>query len=74
MGITRHPDAISYKLAVNAIPQYGVGHLERMANLEKALLGKLPNFRFAGNYLSGVSVDQCIARSKQIAEEWLTKT
>ncbi len=74
LGITRHPDAISYKLAVNAIPQYGVGHLERMANLEKALLGKLPNFRFAGNYLSGVSVDQCIARSKQIAEEWLTKT
>ncbi|MBX3719210.1 MAG: hypothetical protein KF898_06140 [Parachlamydiales bacterium] len=64
------PDAISYKLAINAIPQYGVGHLDMMAKLEKDLTEKLPRFRFVGNYLSGVSVDQCIARSKDVAQQW----
>ncbi|MBS0654069.1 MAG: FAD-dependent oxidoreductase, partial [Verrucomicrobia bacterium] len=70
LGITKLPDAISYKLAINAIPQYGVGHLDVMAKLEKDLKTKFPRFRFVGNYLTGVSVDQCIARSKDVAQQW----
>lgn len=70
LGITKLPDAISYKLAINAIPQYGVGHLDAMVKLEKDLEEKLPRFRFVGNYLSGVSVDQCIARSRDVAQQW----
>jgi oxygen-dependent protoporphyrinogen oxidase len=71
LGITRLPDAISYKLAVNAIPQYGVGHLDEMAQLEEELMTQFPRFRFVGNYLSGTSVDRCIARSKDVAYQWL---
>ena len=71
LGIMQKPDSLSYKLAVHAIPQYGVGHLDQMMQLEKELLNQLPRFRFVGNYLTGVSVDQCIARSKQVANQWL---
>ena len=71
LGISQQPDAISYKLAIHAIPQYGVGHLDVMARLEKELMMKLPRFRFVGNYLTGVSVDQCIARSKDVAQQWI---
>ncbi len=70
LGISKLPDAISYKLAINAIPQYGIGHLDVMAKLEKDLKLKFPRFRFAGNYLSGVSVDQCIAWAKGVAQQW----
>lgn len=75
-GIKRHlkiekkPDAISYQLAVNAIPQYGVDHLTRMEQFDARLRAQMPQLYFVGNYWSGVSVDHCIARSKQVAERF----
>ncbi len=73
LGIDEKPDAISYKLAVHAIPQYGVGHLDVMAQFDRELKEKFPRLRFVGNYLNGISVDRCIARSKQVAEEWIAQ-
>ncbi|MBI3237095.1 MAG: protoporphyrinogen oxidase [Chlamydiales bacterium] len=71
LGITCKPDSLSYKLAVHAIPQYGVGHLDQMLQLEQELLTQFPRLRLTGNYLTGVSVDQCIAKSREVAQKHL---
>ena len=70
LGISRMPKAISFKRALRAIPQYGVGHLEKMAELKARFCKKLPNCHLVGNYLQGVSVDICIARAKEAVDEW----
>lgn len=70
LGISRVPKAISFKRAFRAIPQYGVGHLEMMAELKERFNKRLPQCHLVGNYLQGVSVDVCIDRAKQAVEEW----
>ncbi len=70
LGISRTPGAISFKRAYRAIPQYGVGHLEKMVELKARFREKLPNCHLVGNYLRGVSVDQCITRAKEAVAEF----
>lgn len=70
LGISKMPKAVSFKRAVDAIPQYGVGHLEKMEELKRCLRSQLPRCHFVGSYLNGVSVDQCIARAKEAVAEW----
>lgn len=70
LGISRMPKAISFKRAVAAIPQYGVGHLEKMAALNVQFSQRVPHCQLVGNYLQGVSVDTCIARAKEAVSEW----
>ncbi len=70
LGISRMPKAISFKRAQRAIPQYGVGHLEKMGELKNCFRKKLPNCHLVGNYLQGVSVDVCIERAKEAVAEW----
>jgi oxygen-dependent protoporphyrinogen oxidase len=75
-GIRRHlrisqmPKAVSFKHTYRAMPQYGVGHLEKMVELKNQFCKKLPRCQLVGNYLEGVSVDQCISRAKKAVEEW----
>lgn len=73
LGISRMPKSMSFKYAVQAIPQYGVGHLEKMADLKSAFSKHLPNCHLVGNYLSGVSVNCCVARAKEAVDEWQAK-
>lgn len=70
LGVSQIPKSISFKRAHRAIPQYGVGHLEKMAELNHQFSKKHPQCRLVGNYLDGVSVDNCIARAKKTVEEW----
>lgn len=74
LGISRLPKAISFKSAKRAIPQYGVGHLEKMADLRAILRQKLPSCHLVGSYLQGVSVDQCIQCAKEAVDGWLIST
>ena len=58
MHIEASPDSISFLLAKEAIPQYGVGH--------SALLGSLnppANLTILGNSFHGVAVNDCIFES-----------
>jgi len=73
LGISRVPQAISFKRAQRAIPQYGVGHLDKMAQLKQRLHRELPSLHLVGNYLQGVSVDACIARAKEAVAEFNVK-
>jgi protoporphyrinogen/coproporphyrinogen III oxidase len=48
-----------------AIPQYNLGHADRLRIIDAAL-ARLPNVRLAGNYLSGPSVPDCIKRARDV--------
>ena len=51
-----------------AMPQYHVGHLDRVARIE-SLVEKLPTLALAGNAYRGVGVPQCIASGEAAAEK-----
>lgn len=70
LGISRLPKSISFKNAIRAIPQYGVGHLEKMIELKNNFRAKLPNCYLVGNYLEGVSVDFCISGANETVAKW----
>jgi oxygen-dependent protoporphyrinogen oxidase len=50
-----------------SMPQYHVGHLERMARIER-LAAQWPNFALAGNAYHGVGIPQCILSGETAAE------
>jgi oxygen-dependent protoporphyrinogen oxidase len=49
------------------MPQYAVGHLERVAKIERAVAG-LTGLTLAGAYLRGVGIPDCIASGERAAE------
>jgi oxygen-dependent protoporphyrinogen oxidase len=61
MGITSLPDAISIKMAKQAIPQYTVGHLSWATQKQLELSSKII---WIGTAFNGVSVNDCIAHAK----------
>jgi oxygen-dependent protoporphyrinogen oxidase len=50
-----------------AMPQYHVGHLERVRRMEQ-LAGMLPGLELAGNYCRGVGIPHCIRSGEQASE------
>jgi protoporphyrinogen/coproporphyrinogen III oxidase len=50
-----------------ALPQYNIGHAERLRALEK-LRGGLPGLFFVGNYLRGPAIGNCVDLAKETAE------
>jgi protoporphyrinogen/coproporphyrinogen III oxidase len=43
-----------------AIPQYGLGHTQRMDELAATLPQVLPGIALAGNYLAGINLNKCV--------------
>lgn len=74
LNIARTPTSVHCLQAINAIPQYRVGHLEKIAELEKQLRHKLPHCYLAGNYINGVSVDACITRAHHVITNQFAKS
>jgi oxygen-dependent protoporphyrinogen oxidase len=52
------------------MPQYEVGHLERVAALE-ARLGALPGLALAGAAYRGVGISDCVRSGEESAERLL---
>jgi oxygen-dependent protoporphyrinogen oxidase len=50
-----------------ALPQYNVGHAQRVKEIREALNG-LPGLFLAGNYLVGRSIGDCAETGLQAAE------
>jgi protoporphyrinogen/coproporphyrinogen III oxidase len=68
LGIECEPLRLPITRYERAIPQYNIGHRERIAKVDAAL----HNYRglwLAGNYLHGVSLGDCIKRGEVIAAE-----
>ena len=54
------------------MPQYHLGHLERVAQIEERL-ASLPGLALAGNSFNGLGIPDCI-RSGETAADELLKT
>ena len=69
LKITQEPDLFSYKKMARAIPQYVLGHPEKRDTLLKTLQEEIGNLHLVGNYLDGVSVNDCIKNAGKMIEE-----
>lgn len=49
----------------NAMPQYTVGHIERLATVKQAMTEQLPGIYLAGSSYEGVGLPDCIDQGKQ---------
>src|SRR5262249_49347878 len=54
-----------------ALPQYNLGHSERLASLEK-LRASTPGLWLTGNYLRGPSIGACVEQSLSVADQVLS--
>ncbi|MDR2539861.1 MAG: protoporphyrinogen oxidase [Chlamydiales bacterium] len=70
LKISVQPDIVSFKRVLSAIPQYTVGHLERMGTLCPEFQRKMPRCYLLGNYLIGVGIEHCIRHSKETVQNW----
>jgi oxygen-dependent protoporphyrinogen oxidase len=67
LGLKGDPAFVRVRRWPRAIPQYEVGHgrfVERAQEIERSL----PGLRFAGNFLGGVSVPDCIRNASAVAD------
>ncbi len=67
MGLRAAPEMVRVIRHPRGIPQYTIGHLDRLARIE-AELARYPGLFVAGNSYRGVSINDCIAQSGSIAE------
>ena len=72
LGITSEPVLTRIHRHPQAMPQYRVGHLERMARIDAAL-AQHPGLALAGNAYRGVGIPDCIHSGELAAEAvWAT--
>lgn len=64
---TSAPQVLAVKLWQKAIPQYGLDHVAKMENLQKAI-ARLPNLYLCGNYSDGVALGDCIRRGMALGK------
>jgi oxygen-dependent protoporphyrinogen oxidase len=68
LDIRRPPVFSNVQIYRHALPQYNLGHGERLAELE-TLRNELPNLWLTGNYLRGPAIGACAGQSLAVAEE-----
>jgi len=59
LGISGEPIRLPITRWERAIPQYNLGHAERVRKID-AGVEKIPGLRLIGNYLHGISIGDCI--------------
>lgn len=69
MGLQSDPIEIRVSRWMHGFPQYDVGHLDRMAELEAAVRADLPEVVICGAAHRGLGVPACIAQGRRAAHE-----
>ncbi|MBK8481419.1 MAG: protoporphyrinogen oxidase [Proteobacteria bacterium] len=72
LGIDGPPVLAEAVVHQRAIPQYNLGHRERVAQLT-ARLGTQPGLVLAGNALHGVGINDCARNARRVAAEALAQ-
>jgi protoporphyrinogen/coproporphyrinogen III oxidase len=67
LGVTADPAFAHVRRWPRSMPQYAVGHLARVGEIER-LSAAIPGFALAGAYLRGVGIPDCIASGERAAE------
>lgn len=70
IGLSGEPEKFLVTRWMGKMPQYHLGHLDRVATLEEEA-ARLPGFELAGNAYRGVGVPQCIQSGEQAAKRVL---
>ena len=70
MGVTAVPRLVRVIRHPAGIPQYTVGHLERLERIGRAL-ARWPGLHLAGNGYRGVAINNCIAEARPLASRVL---
>jgi len=68
LGISENPRFIEVAKWEKSMPQYEVGHLDRVNEIE-ALVSQLPGLALAGNAYRGAGIPDCIRSGESAAEE-----
>jgi oxygen-dependent protoporphyrinogen oxidase len=71
LGITADPILSRVFMWESAMPQYNLGHPEKLKQIDSAL-GKYPNLALAGNGYRGIGIPDCI-HSGELAVEKITQ-
>ena len=66
IGISGPPDYVHIVRHQRALPQFSVGHKDIVIKLDD-LQNRIPGLFITGNYLSGISVRDCISYGKRLA-------
>lgn len=67
LGITGEPVERQVWKYTRALPQYNLGHVERIKAI-RAALSSFPNLHLAGNYLNGRSIGDCAEAGFRVAD------
>jgi oxygen-dependent protoporphyrinogen oxidase len=68
LGISSDPRVVAITRLERSIPQYNLGHAERVRKIEELLTG-IPGLTLTGNYLHGVSTGDCIKEADRVARD-----
>jgi oxygen-dependent protoporphyrinogen oxidase len=68
MGVRGEPSLTRITRWKNVMPTYTVGHLDRVAAIEKSL--EPTPWRLAGSALHGVGLPDCISSARRIVQSW----
>jgi oxygen-dependent protoporphyrinogen oxidase len=68
MGITAQPLFHTFYRWPNSMPQYVVGHAQRVTNLFRHL-AEYPGIFLGGNAYDGVGIPDCVRRARDIAQQ-----
>ncbi|MBC1921179.1 protoporphyrinogen oxidase [Listeria grayi] len=69
MGLTAQPLFAEVSRMEHAMPQYTIGHLEKLAALEANLAANYPGIYYTGMSLTGVGIPDCIANAQTASHE-----
>lgn len=69
LGITEEPEAWKVNLQKDCIPQYTVGHEQRLKQAHNSIWREFKGrLRVAGNWMSGVGVNDCLRSAYEVAK------
>lgn len=66
LGIEEEPEAVTVGLQKDCIPQYTVGHDERMDQASQLLENYEGTLRVAGNSYTGVGLNDCVRSARDV--------
>jgi oxygen-dependent protoporphyrinogen oxidase len=72
LGIDGEPNHVNVAHWPGTMPQYHVGHCQRVDQIERRVTA-LPNLALAGNAYHGVGIPNCIHSGERAAERVLGK-
>jgi len=68
LGVKGEPEKVWMRRVMGGIPQYTMGHLDRVATFDRAE-SEQPGLHFAGDSLHGVGVNAVLKRARAVADK-----